>query len=612
MRESISNKIGDSIVLRCFSILASRDRWVLALITLAQALLNILDLVAIALTGILGSITVTGVSGRGSGDRVTSVLRTFGLTGLSAQQQVSILAITVAVLLILKTLCSAFLVKKTMLYMSLISASISANLLSKVLQQHLTKIQSSSMQETLFNVTTGVQSIVMGVLNSLILLVSDMSLLAVLILGLFIVEPTVAISAFVIFSTVALILYQLMQSRATRLGRESRHLTIQINENILQILNSYREIVVRNRRGYFSKHVGGLQTSLAHNRASSAFLPYVSKYVIEITMVLGSFFIAGLQFLISDATRAISVLMVFLVASMRIAPAILRLQTGALGFKQTIGGAIPTLDLIETLKEITIENDGLEDISFNHDGFVPTIELNEVSMSYPNSDSPTLKHISLNVKAGTVVAIVGPSGAGKSTLIDVILGIRAADEGKIKISGISAFECYKKWPGAVAYVPQDSVISNLTIKENVALGFSQEDINESWIWDALEISQLKEFVGSLPDKLETQVGDRGTRLSGGQKQRLGIARAMYTRPKLLILDEATSSLDGITENSLTNSISSLKGEVTIVVIAHRLTTIKEADEIFYLSHGKLVASGTFEDVRVNVPNFDQQAQLMGL
>lgn len=608
----MGKKWGDSVVLRSFSILATRDRWVLALITLAQTLLNILDLLAIALTGILGSITVTGVSGRSSGDRVTSVLRTFGLTELSAQQQVTILALTVAILLIFKTLCSAFLVRRTIRYMSLTSASISTNLMSKVLQQHLTKIQSSSMQETLFNVTAGVQSIVMGVLNSLILLISDVSLLVVLIFGLFVVEPTVALSTLVIFSTVALLLYLLMQSRATRLGKESRDLTIQINESILQILNSYREIVVRNRRGYFSKHVGSLQTNLAHNRASSAFLPYVSKYVIEVTMVLGSFFIAGLQFLISDATRAISVLMVFLVASMRIAPAILRLQTGALGFKQTIGGANPTLDLIETLKEVNSEEEVLEDLSFDHDGFISTIELTGVSMSYPNSDSPTLKRISLDVKAGTVVAIVGPSGAGKSTLIDVILGIRAADEGKVRISGMSAFECYKKWPGAVAYVPQDSVISNQTIKENVALGFSQDAINDSWVWDALEISQLKEFVNSLPDKLETPVGDRGTRLSGGQKQRLGIARAMYTKPKLLILDEATSSLDGITENSVTNSISSLKGEVTLVVIAHRLTTVKEADEIFYLNHGELVASGTFEEIRAKVPDFDQQAQLMGL
>jgi len=492
------------------------------------------------------------------------------------------------------------------------SAFISAQLLTKVLQQTLTRIQSTSMQETLFNITGGVQTIVMGVIKSFILLISDIALLLVLILGLFVVEPTVAFSALFIFSIVAFILYKVLETQAAKLGEESRALTIQINESILQILDNYREIVVRNRRGYFSKYVGNLQNSLARNRASSVFLPYISKYVIEVTMVVSSFFIAGLQFLISDANRAVSVLMVFLVASMRIGPAVLRLQTGALGFKQALGTAKPTLDLIESLNEVNYEEENLENFDFNHHGFIPDVELRNVSMRYPNSDIPALKCITFKVKAGSVIALVGPSGAGKSTLIDVILGIRDVDKGDIKISGMPAFECYKKWPGAVAYVPQDSVISNMTIKENIALGFASNSIDESRVWKALEISQLKEFVNFLPDKLETLLGDRGTRLSGGQRQRLGIARAVYTSPRLLILDEATSSLDGVTENRLTNSISELKGNATVIVIAHRLTTVKDADIIIYLNHGEIVASGTFQEMREKVPDFDKQAELMGI
>ena len=168
------------------------------------------------------------------------------------------------------------------------------------------------------------------------------------------------------------------------------------------------------------------------------------------------------------------------------------------------------------------------------------------------------------------------------------------------------------WPGAIAYVPQDVVICNGTIRDNVALGFPQELVNDEVVWESLNSAHLASVVRSLPNLLDSQVGERGTKLSGGQRQRLGIARALYTKPKLLVLDEATSSLDGKSEFDISESIQELKGKVTIIVVAHRLSTIRNADRIIYMKEGKITGEGSFDVLRKSNPDFDSQAKLMGL
>jgi ABC-type multidrug transport system fused ATPase/permease subunit len=169
-----------------------------------------------------------------------------------------------------------------------------------------------------------------------------------------------------------------------------------------------------------------------------------------------------------------------------------------------------------------------------------------------------------------------------------------------------------RWPGAIAYVPQDVAMSSGTIKENITLGFPDNSEDQTLIDDALRLAQLSDFITSLPQGLDTQVGERGTKLSGGQRQRLGIARAMFTKPKLLVLDEATSALDGQTESDISSSILELKGTTTVVMIAHRLSTVRFADKVIYIDEGKILAQGTFDEVREEVPNFEKQAKLMGL
>ena len=310
--------------------------------------------------------------------------------------------------------------------------------------------------------------------------------------------------------------------------------------------------------------------------------------------------------------HAFAVIAVFMAASTRISPAILRLQQGAVSIKSSIGSAGPTLDLIEELEELSLGSEKVDDLNFEHVGFTGEIELQNVTLTYPTKKLPAVKDISLNIKQGQVVSFVGPSGAGKTTIIDVILGVLKPDSGNVQIQGHPPLGAIKLWPGAIGYVPQDVMISNGTIRQNVCLGYSSSEIDEKDIWQALEVAQLAEFIRELPEGLDTPVGDRGTKLSGGQRQRLGIARAMFTKPKLLVLDEATSSLDGTTEASISEAVHNLKGGVTIVMIAHRLSTVKESDVIHYLAKGQLEMSGTFDELRRNIPEFDKQAQLMGM
>jgi ABC-type multidrug transport system fused ATPase/permease subunit len=341
-------------------------------------------------------------------------------------------------------------------------------------------------------------------------------------------------------------------------------------------------------------------------------MPNISKYVIEITVVVGSLLIAALQFVINDAAHAIAVLSVFIAASSRISPAVLRLQQGALAIKSNIGTAGPTLTLIKELSALQNQSAEVNSFQTNHSGFSAKISVSNVSVTYKPSHVPAVGNITLEVEPGSIVAFVGPSGAGKTTLMDLILGVIEPDSGSIQIGNRSPQEAIQRWPGAIGYVPQDVMISNGTIRQNVTLGFEAESITDGEVWAAIEASQLTEFVNSLEKGLETPVGDRGAKLSGGQRQRLGIARALLTKPKLLVLDEATSALDGTTEANLTDAIHRLRGDVTVIMIAHRLSTVKSSDLIYYLSKGKLIAQGSFSDLRNSVPDFDRQAKLMGL
>ena len=571
-----------------------------------------LDLLGVLVVGLLGAVAVSGIESNKSGNRVGAVLRFLHLSNSSFKTQAAALGATAVVLLVGRTLLSILFTRRILFFLSRRGAAISSNLIARLLSQPLLMIQSRTTQDTLYSVTRGVEYIAINVLATSVVLIGDISLLLVMSVGLFVVDPITAIATVIVFSVIGFSLYRLMHVRAGDLGLESSRLTISSSEKIVEVFSSYRESIVRNRRDFYAREIGKLRYSLADTMAEVYFQPFISKYVIETAVVLGAILIGGVQFIFQDAVHAVSTLAIFLAAGTRIAPSVLRVQQGSIQIRGGLGAAGPTLDLIESLGNAPIIENVDDTVDVLHEGFLASIQVVGVSLTYPAKPTPAIQNISLSIPIGASVAVVGPSGAGKTTIIDVLLGVLAPDAGTVQISGLAPLASITKWPGAISYVPQDVVISNGTIRENVALGYPSEAATDELVTSALRVAHLEDFVASLPQGIDTPVGERGAKISGGQRQRLGIARAMFTKPHLLVLDEATSSLDGETEASISEAIHNLRGSTTVVMIAHRLSTVRNADLVVYMANGIVVSTGTFDEVRKTVPDFDRQARLMGL
>jgi ABC-type bacteriocin/lantibiotic exporter with double-glycine peptidase domain len=290
----------------------------------------------------------------------------------------------------------------------------------------------------------------------------------------------------------------------------------------------------------------------------------------------------------------------------------LRAQQGLISIKNSLGGAETTLKIIEDVGLHGTSGFSTQLPIFSHEDFQGDLKSKDVTFQYSGNSSFKLSKIDLEISKGEFIALVGTSGSGKSTLADIFMGVLPNFDGKILISGITPSDNVRRYAGAIAYVPQTVEVFPGSIISNIALGYSLDTVNMEQIKRAVVLAKLDEYIETLSDGLETVLGDRGVKLSGGQRQRLGIARALYTNPKLIVFDEATSSLDGITEQDITDSLMALKGDVTIIMIAHRLSSIRKADKVVYIESGRILATGTFEEVRSSVPNFELQALAMGL
>ena len=605
-------QLGKSSLGRAVRVLSRADQHKIVIVILLQVLLGFLDLLGVIAIGLLGAISVTGLQSNNPGNRVSTALSILHIQNTTFQTQATILGISAVVLLVGRTVLSIFVTRRILFFLSRRGAMISADLIAKLLSQPLLIVQSKTTQETLYAVTSGVSAIAIQVIATSLIWVADLALLVVMMVGLLVVDPATAIATVIVFLIVGYFLYKFMHVRAGNLGFENTALSIKSNEKIVEVFASYRESVVRNRRVYYAREIGKLRYSLANTSAELGFLPYVSKYIIETTVVVGAVLIGAAQFIFQDASHAVATLAIFLAAGTRIAPSVLRLQQGMITIKSGLGIASPTLDLIDALGNVSISEDSYDKVDIIHEGFNPEIVIDNVSLTYPGKTMPAISKVSLTIPTGTSVAFVGPSGAGKTTMIDILLGVLIPDDGTVLVSNLPPLLAVAKWPGAVAYVPQDVVIAAGSIRENIALGYPIEEATDALVMRALKVAHLDEFVASLPNGLDTQVGERGARISGGQRQRLGIARAMFTHPHLLVLDEATSSLDGETEASISEAIHALRGLTTVVIIAHRLSTVRNVDKVVYLSNGRALATGTFEEVRKVVPDFDFQAKIMGL
>jgi len=601
------------------SLLSRRDQFYFFTVALIQMATGFLDLFGVLLIGLITAVALGDSIGGSSLGPFSQLLQKLPFEMDSNSNSIVILAGFAGLILVTKSGLNIFLTRYTLRFLAEKQAQVSANLTARLMAQPISYLHKRASQENVYALTTGVNFATLMVLGQASILLSESTLLVLLTLALALVSPLETIFAVVFFSGVAWLLHQLLATRAGRLGKTSSAIEIDSFAAIQEAISSYREIYVSNRRAFYVTNIRKLRREASTNQADMSMVGLLPKYVLEIALVVGSAFLVASQLLVRDTAAALAIIALFLVAGSRILPSVLRLQGAALVIRSAAGQAAPTYLLADELKDdghlraLEMQEDEIvRSVKGSSDEMIPSVALDDVTFCYPGSNVPALSDVGFQVPAGSSLAITGSTGSGKSTLADLILGLILPQEGSVEIGGVPPSVAARLWPGGMGYVPQQAFISNSSIRRNIALGVPPQDVSDDLVWEALEKAHLFEFIRSLDRGLDTFVGEHGVRLSGGQKQRLGLARALYSSPKLLVLDEATSALDTETEQSIATTMARLRGEVTTIVIAHRLATVRGSDQVIYLESGRLAAKGTFDQVRQQSESFNRQAILSGI
>jgi len=587
-----------------------------------QISLGFLDLVGILLVGLLAAVAVSGIGLNQLPDWLTSVIDNLGLGGLSVSQLSVALALTAVLILVLKTFLSALMSRRITWFLANRQADLSVSLASEFLSRPLSQVQRWTTSEAIYALGSGAAAATVALLGSAITIASEVFLFTIIGITLFIYDPILTMVSAVFFGSIILFLHRILSRWSARNAKIATDASIDTMTAVSDALGTYRETMVLNRRDLYIDKYSRLVGKYANASASNTFIMEIPKYVLEASLYFGVLLLGIVQFLTKDWAEAAATVGLFLAAGSRVIPALLRLQGAGITIKNASVQAQPTFFMFDYLQANTLAHAKAtrkitateinEKLTSGFPDFTATVIVDSITHTYPDAGEPALKNVSLTIPQGTSTALVGSTGAGKSTLSDIILGVLEADSGSVTISGVSPRDAINQWPGAVTYVPQAVALVEGTVRDNVALGIPREFVNDDLVWEALERSHIAEFLRVSREGLDTMVGERGFRLSGGQRQRLGIARALFTRPKLLILDEATSSLDSETEQAITDTLRELEGSVTTITVAHRLATVRLADQIAFFKEGVLVTKGTFEEVREQVPDFRRQAALLGL
>ena len=591
-----------------FSLLPQGTKERLALLIGFQILSAALDLIALYLLGALASVGVLYIQ-----NQVTTfpfwLVKALNLNDSTFNFQFVSVSAIVVVIFLLKTSLAIWGNHKILIFLGNRAAIASFNFLSKLLASKPDYILRKNSQELLYAVTAGIDNLALSYIAAACTLITEVFFLIIIISGVLVFSPSAGIIAIIVFGFSTLFINRVTARGSKSLSEKSSRIGVQYREVLLETFLVYRELLLRNQLAKATQEIQFLPALTFKIRAQLLFLPNLSKYLFEFSIVIGGTLVGLSQVILSDATSAVASSVIFIVASTRILPALIRAQNSMISMRNSEGGARVTLEVIQEINNISEAQEESYREKFDNK-FVPSVYAQGLTFSYPGSDQLVLEDISFSIKEGQFVAVVGQSGSGKSTLVDLMLGMYKPNIGELQISGLTPREAIRAWPGLISYVPQDIAIIGGTIAKNISLQQTDQDLNQ--ILRSLETANLLGDVTDMGNKYEEVVGERGTRLSGGQRQRLGIARALYTNPKLICFDEATSSLDPLTEKSVTDSIYNKKNGVTLIVIAHRLSTVRHADLVLFLDQGRLVAKGTFDEVRALAPKFDEQAKLVNI
>lgn len=436
--------------------------------------------------------------------------------------------------------------------------------------------------------------------------ITFVAMLAVLVA----VQPMSALIAVIYLGLVAAAMLLVVTRKARQAGRVNRQYAYKAATVMTEMVEAIKEVTLRNKLGEAGEVVSGYRKVATKARANMSFLGLVPRYAFEAALIGGFLLIGGASFLAGGLGSAVVSVSLFAATGFRMIPAMNNVQAS---FTNASANIVYAKDIIRELHRAE-KGEKLWATERSEDPFPEQpgqLELRDLSFRYPGADHDVLKNINISVPFGKRLAIVGPSGAGKSTLIDLILGLSMPTGGDIAIDGTPVTDFLAQWRSRVGYVPQRVSLFNGSIAQNVALTWTDE-FDEAKVVEALERAQLSELVSGRVNGIREKIGERGTSISGGQQQRLGIARALYANPEVLVFDEATSALDTGTESRIIDAMNELTGEVTFVTIAHRLSTVKEYDTLCYIDNGSVLGQGSFHELIAQVPDFHLQAGLAGL
>ncbi len=450
----------------------------------------------------------------------------------------------------------------------------------------------------------------MNVILPYLQLVTEGILITLIAIALITVEPFGTLGAILLVAIVSVTYYQLIKVKISDVGKTRQFHVSKMVQWINQGLSGIKEIKVAGKEQFFIHNFNYHVTGFTTGNKLALTLGNVPRLCLETVAVIA---IVGLVIMGLSQGRSPGSLLtgitLFAVAAFRLLPAVNRILSSITEMRYNVSSLDAIYHDIRNLEEQPkLNGDDLNlDLNSSKISLDLSLEFRHVSYNYPQSEKLAIPDLSLTIPKGQLVGIVGHSGAGKTTFVDLLLGLLTPSAGQILADGVDITTNLESWRGNIGYIPQSIYLFDDTVRANIAFGYFPEQIDERRIWKVLKAVQLKEFIAELPEQLDTSIGEGGVRLSGGQRQRIGIARALYHNPRLLIMDEATSALDNQTEKAVTQAIERLSKNRTVVIIAHRLTTIQNCDVIYMMGQGEIICTGTYDELLANSPEFQKLA-----
>ena len=571
---------------------------------------NLLDVIGLAAVGLLGALLASGLTGR-------TEAKFLGFSMPLESSSIFLWVISaVALLFISKSLLATALLRITTIFLSRLEGRLSAEIANYLFSGGLARLKAFSRGNIQWAVSTSAQQGTTGVLSSSSAIITEGSLFFFVFALFVFVDPTTALLISAYFIMLVGLFQISINQRLKRLGSRIEASTVGYVNALNDLLAGFREISVANKLNTFLDKFSTHRQQFARDHALQSFVMGLPRFFVESSLMIGVLALVGYQFARGTLSDGIVTTAVFLMGGVRMMAALLPMQNAVANLKIYSPQAARALALLTEARAVASggEKDGstspLKDSALPPGGIEVAIE--NLTFMHQDASEKVLDSISLDISPGSFVALVGPSGSGKTTIADLIMGLYKPTDGNVLLDGLEPAQKIPCQPGTIAYVPQSPGMLSGTIAENVALGYAPEEIDEKRVWECLRQAQIDSFVAELPKGIWSPLGKQADSLSGGQKQRMGLARALYTRPRLVVLDEATSALDASTEADISRAIEALRPNTTVIVIAHRLSSVQKADQVVVVESGKISASGTFSEVRSRVPLIERYVQLMNI